>query len=79
MVNDPRLGIHGGKQPLVCPVTGQNVAGRHFTTVSIGNGYYFRVLAKVKPQTDMDAVKTEMRGVAGIGSPKKRAKMDSEA
>lgn len=42
----PEIGKHGEYEPLHCAITRQYVRGRHATTYSLKDGYYFRILNK---------------------------------
>ena len=58
---DPRIGKHGVYEPEVCAVTGQQAPrGRPCTNISLGNGYYYRVLAKVVHLADKPAIAKEL-------------------
>ena len=57
---DPRLGLQGSYEQLVCAVTGQWPNGRHSTQVMLGNGYYFTVLRKAKHLADIPALVAEL-------------------
>jgi len=83
---DPRIGKHGEYEPEICAVTGHK-APRDVacTNVSLGNGYYYRVLAKVARQHDRDATKVKLEkvlsGLAG-SQPKvvnKSSKRETES
>jgi len=58
---DPRIGKHGAYQPLICAGTGQVVNGRHNTAISLGNGYFCRILNKW--QGSRSEIKTELQQV----------------
>lgn len=59
---DPRIGKHGEYEPQVCAVTGHKAPrDAAHTNVKLGNGYYYRVLAKVARQHDRDATKAELK------------------
>jgi hypothetical protein len=53
MINShPEIGKHGEYEPLHCAVTQQYVRGRHATTYSLKDGYYFRILNKAAPDKE---------------------------
>lgn len=58
---DPRIGKHGVYEPSVCAVTGQKAPrARACTNISLGNGYYYRVLAKAVHRADKPAIAKEL-------------------
>ena len=58
---DPRIGLHGEYEPEVCAHTGQKAPrGRACTNVSLGNGFYYRVLAKAVHRADKKAIRKEL-------------------
>lgn len=58
---DSRIGKHGEYEPKICAVTGQKAPrGRACTNVSLGNGYYYRVLAKAVHKADKPAIAKEL-------------------
>ncbi len=62
---DRRIGVYGGRPPLVCAVTGQSVASRHCTVVKISEFCYFKILNKAKvklSKEDVLKIKEELSG-----------------
>ena len=51
---DPRFGLTGESEPSVCAVSGEPITGRHANTQSIGDGGFYRVLAKHARQLTPD-------------------------
>lgn len=48
----PYIGKHGKFEPKLCAVTGQKAPrDRACTNIALGNGYYYRVLAKATSRT----------------------------
>ena len=58
---DLRIGKHGEYAPLICAACGEKVAGRHNTSVALGDGYYFQVLNKTR--ADKSKIKQELVGL----------------
>ena len=53
----PYVGKHGEYEPELCAYTSQAAPrGRACTNVSLGNGYYYRLLAKAVHRADKPAI-----------------------
>jgi len=54
-------------EPQLCAVTGQKAPrGRACTNISLGNGYYYRVLAKAVHQADKPAIVKELEKAMSV-------------
>lgn len=73
----PEIGKHGEYEPRRCAVTGQWVRGRHATTYSLGDGFYFRVLVKAKHLANIEKMRETLQAVLP-GKPSKKTAAKSE-
>jgi hypothetical protein len=72
---DERIGKHGGAEPKLCAVTGQEVPGKHSSHYSIGEGYYITILEKVAMRmssNDIGVVQQRMKELIPVPVKVKR-------
>ena len=76
---DPRIGLYEHYDPEVCAVTGQHVSGRHSSTMRIKDNYHFRVLSKIKLNSETKRkLKEELLKLIPKGTKKQEVKQNDK-